>query len=58
MDDTPGNFVDPTKETFAQFRALERPGPVHMLNLVRFREHAAYEDGTVATKACRIYCAS
>tara|TARA_R110002012_G_scaffold100211_1_gene238778 strand:- start:20275 stop:20727 length:453 start_codon:yes stop_codon:yes gene_type:complete len=51
MDEMPGSFVDPTKETFAQFRALERPGPVHMLNLVRFREHAAYEDGTVATGA-------
>ncbi|SOE18644.1 uncharacterized protein SAMN05877838_3579 [Hoeflea halophila] len=51
MDDTPGGFVDPTKETFAEFRALDRSGPVHMLNLVRFREQADYEDGTVATGA-------
>ena len=44
-------YVDPTKERFAQFRADHRPGPIHMLNLVRFREHAAYPDGRVATGA-------
>lgn len=44
-------YVDPTKESFAAFRALEREGPVHMLNLLRFRERAAYEDGTEATGA-------
>lgn len=43
--------IDPTKEAFAQFRAMQRAGPVHMLNLVRFRDEAAYEDGTVATGA-------
>ena len=26
--------IDPTKETFAEFRADDRPGPIHMLNLV------------------------
>ncbi|MBM3554566.1 MAG: DUF1330 domain-containing protein [Alphaproteobacteria bacterium] len=41
--------VDPTKETFAAFRAKDRPGPIHMLNLVRFREQAAYPDGRQAT---------
>ena len=30
--------IDPTKEVFAQFRANDRPGPIHMLNLVRLRE--------------------
>ena len=29
--------IDPTKEVFAQFRANDRPGPIHMLNLVRLR---------------------
>lgn len=43
--------IDPTRETFAAFRAMERDGPVHMLNLLRFRETAAYDDGTLATGA-------
>ena len=44
-------FIDPTREDFARFREMQREGPVHMLNLVRFRETAAYDDGTVATGA-------
>jgi len=43
--------IDPTKETFAAFRALDRPGPIHMLNLVRLRERAVYADGRAATGA-------
>ena len=43
--------VDPTKEVFAQFRANDRPGPIHMLNLVRLRAQAAYPDGRRATGA-------
>ena len=43
--------IDPTKETFAAFRAKDRAGPIHMLNLVRFREKAAYPDGRDATGA-------
>jgi uncharacterized protein (DUF1330 family) len=42
-------FVDPTKETFAAFRAADRLGPIHMLNLVRLRERAAYPDGREAS---------
>jgi uncharacterized protein (DUF1330 family) len=38
-------FIDPTKDVFAEFRANGRPGPIHMLNLVRLRERAAYPDG-------------
>ena len=38
-------YVDPTKEAFAAFRADDRPGPIHMLNLVKLRAHAAYPDG-------------
>ena len=44
-------FVDPTKETFAAFRADDRPGAIHMLNLVRLRERAAYPDGRAASGA-------
>jgi uncharacterized protein (DUF1330 family) len=44
-------FIDPTKETFAEFRADGRPGPIDMLNLVRLRERAAYPDGREATGA-------
>lgn len=34
-----------TKEDFAVFRADDRPGPIHMLNLIRLRERAIYPDG-------------
>ena len=38
-------YVDPTKERFAQFRELVSDSPIHMLNLVRVREEALYPDG-------------
>lgn len=41
-------FVDPTKEQLAGFRSL-RGGTIHMLNLVRLRQSAAYEDGRKAS---------
>jgi uncharacterized protein (DUF1330 family) len=44
-------FIDPTKETFAAFRADDRPGPIHMLNLVRLRGRAAYPDAREGTGA-------
>lgn len=44
-------YIDPTKERFAQFRADDRPGPINMLNLVRFRVHADYPDGRTTTGA-------
>ena len=43
--------IDPTRETFAAFRADGRPGRIHMLNLVRLRARAAYPDGRNATGA-------
>lgn len=43
--------IDPTKEVFAAFRANDRPGPIHMLNLVRLRDQAAYPDGRKASGA-------
>jgi len=45
------SYIDPTKEAFAAFRANGRAGPIHMLNLVRFRDKAAYPDGPHATGA-------
>jgi uncharacterized protein (DUF1330 family) len=44
-------FIDPTKEAFAAFRARDREGPIHMLNLVRLRERASYPDGRSASGA-------
>lgn len=51
------SHVDPTKEQLAAFRELQRPGPIHMLNLVRLRDRAVYEDGREATgeEAYRAY---
>ncbi|MGH8175616.1 MAG: DUF1330 domain-containing protein [Steroidobacter sp.] len=39
------DYIDPTREQFAQFRSLQRSGSIHMLNLVRLRAKAAYPDG-------------
>lgn len=38
-------FVDPTRAQFDVFKGLDRDHPIEMLNLVRFREKAAYPDG-------------
>src|SRR5271166_4471747 len=43
--------IDPTRETFAAFRANDRSGPIHMLNLIRLRARAAYPDARAATGA-------
>lgn len=40
-----------TRESWEAFRDNPRQGPVHMLNLVRLRDRAKYDDGTVATGA-------
>lgn len=37
--------VDPTRAQFDAFKALDRDAPVDMLNLVRFRDLAAYPEG-------------
>lgn len=49
--------VDPTRETFGDFRRLAEEGPIHMLNLVRLRERAQYPDGRMASgeEAYRAY---
>lgn len=37
--------VDPTREQFDAFKALPRDTPIMMINLVRYRDQAAYPDG-------------
>lgn len=37
-------YVDPTREAFNAFKALPRDVPIHMLNLIRYREFAAYPE--------------
>jgi uncharacterized protein (DUF1330 family) len=44
-------YIDPSRETFGDFRKLPEEGSIHMLNLVRLREKAAYPDGREATGA-------
>lgn len=39
------HFVDPSREAFDLFKALPRDEPIHMLNLLKFREQAAYPVG-------------
>ena len=38
-------FVDPTRQQFDGFKALDRDEPCEMLNLVRLREAAQYPEG-------------
>lgn len=40
-----------TGEGFKAFRDNNRPGPIQMLNLVKLRDIAEYDDGTKATGA-------
>lgn len=35
-------FIDPTRAQFDMFKALPRDAPIHMINLVRFLDKAAY----------------
>lgn len=44
-------YIDPTREKFGEFRGLAEEGPIHMLNLVRLRDAAAYPDARKATGA-------
>lgn len=44
-------YIDPERDSFEAFKALPRNEPIMMLNLLRFREKAAYADGREATGA-------
>ena len=39
------------KAGYEAFKANDREGPVHMLNLIKLRDQAVYEDGREATGA-------
>lgn len=39
------NYVDPSRENWQRFKDLPRDTPIHMLNLIKFREHAEYPEG-------------
>jgi uncharacterized protein (DUF1330 family) len=39
------SYVDPTRAAFDLFKALPRDTPINMLNLIRYRDIAAYPDG-------------
>ena len=45
------NHIDPERDQFDAFKNLPRDEPIMMLNLLRFREKAAYEDGRDTTGA-------
>ena len=45
------NYVDPTREQFGKMMKLPDDGPIWMLNLIRLRKSANYEDGRQATGA-------
>lgn len=44
-------YIDPTRDSFRAFREDDRPGPVHMLNLIRYHPVATYPDGTTCPGA-------
>lgn len=35
-------YIDPSRETWQAFKELPRDRPIHMLNLIKFRERAEY----------------
>ncbi|WP_417317206.1 DUF1330 domain-containing protein [Emcibacter sp.] len=45
------SYMDPTEEDFKAFLALPKDQPIAMLNLVRFKERAEYDDGRQVTGA-------
>jgi uncharacterized protein (DUF1330 family) len=55
-------FIDPDREQFEAFKALDRDQPIEMLNLVRFRakadypvDHALADQGLTGAEAYRHY---
>ena len=45
------HHTNPDRARFALFKDLPRDAPIHMLNLVRLRDRAVYDDGRQATGA-------
>ena len=44
-------YIDPERDQFDEFKRLPRDKPIMMLNFIRFRDKAAYDDGREATGA-------
>lgn len=44
-------YIDPDKAHFALFKDLPREGVIHMLNLIRLKSQAEYEDGRTCSGA-------
>lgn len=44
-------YIDPSKEQFKAFTKLPDEGPIWMLNIIRLRKKAKYDDGRKATGA-------
>jgi uncharacterized protein (DUF1330 family) len=42
---TDDQYVDPSRENFDAFKALPRDVPIHMLNLLHFKDNASYPAG-------------
>jgi uncharacterized protein (DUF1330 family) len=38
-------YIDPSRANFDVFKGLPRDEPIHMLNLLRYRDQASYPDG-------------
>ena len=38
-------YIDPSRENFEAFKTLPRDTPIHMLNLLEYREQAEYPEG-------------
>lgn len=45
------HFIDPTPEQLTQLMGLGKDYPVEMINLIKFNDNAAYDDGREATGA-------
>ncbi|MGC8203432.1 DUF1330 domain-containing protein [Aliiroseovarius sp. PTFE2010] len=45
------HYVGFDKATFEAFKGVDRTGPIHMLNLIKLKDQATYDDGRSATGA-------
>ena len=48
------NAVTPTAEQIEGFLAPDAAGPIYMLNLLKFKAHAEYEDGRETSLSGRV----
>ena len=39
------SYIDPSKTNFEAFKDLPRDQPIHMLNLLQYRDQAEYPEG-------------